>query len=433
MTNVLWRTWADTYRARPRMTATPNGTDEAAGAVRAAAQQGLPVRMVGSGHSFTDAAVTDGMMLLPTSLTRLRSVDPAAGTAEVEAGMPLCDLNEALHRSGAALANMGDIAVQTMAGAIQTGTHGTGRDAGGLASQVVGMELVTAEGEVVSCSAESDPELFHAARVGLGAFGVVTAFTMAVEPAFLLHAREEPMRLEEVLERLPELRAANEHFEFFWFPHTGLTSTKRNNRSGGPARPLAPFKAWLDDEFLSNSVFDGVNRLARRAPAAIPAINQISARALSARAYTDASHRVFASPRRVRFVEMEYAVPAEELPAVLRELRAITDRGDHRISFPVEVRFAPADDVWLSTAYGRETAYVAVHVYKGAPYERFFADAEAVFTSVQGRPHWGKMHTRDRSYLERVYPRFADAMAVRDRVDPDRRFANAYTGRVFGP
>ncbi|MFD0775369.1 D-arabinono-1,4-lactone oxidase, partial [Streptomonospora algeriensis] len=359
--------------------------------------------------------------------------DAAAGTVTVEAGMPLCDLNEALHARGLALANMGDIAVQTAAGAVQTGTHGTGRDSGGLADQVCAMELVLADGSVVECSPERESALFAAARVGLGAFGVVTALTLRVRPAFLLRAREEPMRLEEVLERLPELRAGNEHFEFFWFPHTGRTNTKRNNRVDGPAEPLSPLRAWLDDDFLSNTAFEAANRLGRRVPAAIPAINQVSARALSARTYTDASHRVFASTRRVRFVETEYAVPAEALPEVLREIRRIVDSGRHRIGFPIEVRFAPADRVWLSTAYGRDTAYVAAHVYRGMPHAAYFRELEAVFTAAQGRPHWGKLHTRGRDDLGALYPRFTEAMAVRDRVDPGRRFANAYLDTVLGP
>lgn len=432
MNDVLWHTWADTHQARPRRTATPGNTDEVVSAVSAAAAEDLHVRMVGTGHSFTDVAITDGLLLAPTSLTGLRSVDPVAGTATVAAGTPLCDFNAALAEHGLALANMGDIAVQTVSGAVQTGTHGTGRDAGGLASQVVGLELVLADGSVVECSAEEDPELFHAARVGLGAFGVVTALTFAVRPAFLLHAREEPMPLDEVLERLPELRADNDHFEFFWFPHTGNTNTKRNNITEGPARPLSPFKAWLDDDFLSNRVFERVNRVCRRFPSVVPTVNQVSSRALSARAYTDVSYKVFASVRDVRFVEMEYAIPAEHTADVLREARSIVDRGDHRVSFPVEVRFAPADDAWLSTAYGRESAYVAVHMYQGVPHEKYFADLEAVFTSVGGRPHWGKMHTRDHSYLEGVYPRLGDALAVRERVDPHHRFNNPYLERVFG-
>ncbi|MFC3997756.1 D-arabinono-1,4-lactone oxidase [Nocardiopsis sediminis] len=432
MTNVVWHTWSGTHAARPRRVAVPNGTGDVVSAVRAAAAEGSRARMVGSGHSFTGVAVTDGTLLSPTSLTRVRSVDPAAGTVTVEAGLPLCDLNTALDGHGLALANMGDIAVQTVAGAIQTGTHGTGRDIGGLAAQVRGMEIVTADGTVVECSPDREAALFEAARVGLGAFGVVTALTLAVVPSFLLHAREEPLPLEEVLERLPELRADNEHFEFYWFPHTGQTNTKRNNRTPGPAAPPPRLRAWLDDEFLSNTVFEAVNRLCRRAPAAIPAINQVSARALSARSYTDVSHRVFTSARRVRFVEMEYAVPAGALADVLREVRAAIGAGDHRISFPLEVRFTPADDVWLSTSYGRDTAYVAAHVYRGTPYDRYFADLEAVFTSVGGRPHWAKMHTRDRAYLEGVYPRLHDALEVRERADPGRVFANPYLDTVLG-
>ncbi|MGI5121317.1 D-arabinono-1,4-lactone oxidase [Marinactinospora thermotolerans] len=433
MTNVTWRTWSGTYETVPQRWTVPNSTADVVTALRSAAAEGLRVRMVGTGHSFTGVALTDGLLLAPSALTALRSVDLEAGTATVEAGRPLCDFNEALAARGLALANMGDIAVQTMAGAVQTGTHGTGRDAGGLAAQVRALEMVLADGRVVTCSPREEPELFHAARVGLGAFGIVTALTMAVEPAFLLHAREEPMPLDEVLERLEELRADNDHFEFFWFPHTGLTNTKRNNRVAGPADPLSSFRAWFDDEFLSNSVFEVVNRLGRRAPRAIPAINQVSARALSARSYTDASYRVFASPRRVRFVEMEYAIPADHLREVLRRIRAVLKRGDHRIGFPIEVRFAPADDVWLSTAYGRDTAYVAVHAYRGSPYLEYFGDLEPIFTEVGGRPHWGKIHTRDRAYLESVYPRLGDALEVRERVDPERRFANAYLDQVFGP
>jgi len=432
VTRTLWHNWADTCRITPTRIATPTSTAEVVAEVRAAAAAGSRIRMVGSGHSFTDIAATDGTLLSPAALASVRSVDLAAGRATVEAGMRLCDLNETLAAHGAALTNMGDIAVQTLAGATQTGTHGTGRASASLAAQIQQLALVLADGSVVTCSRDEDPDLFDAARAGLGAFGVVTAITMAVEPAFLLHARETPMPLGEVLERLEELRTTNDHFEFFWFPHTERTITKRNNRVPGPARPLSAFRAWLDDEFLSNSVFEVVNRMARRLPRLIPAINQISARALTAREYVDVSYRVFTSPRRVKFVEMEYAIPVEHLPDVLHDMRAVFASSRHRISFPVEVRFAPADDVWLSPGYGRESAYVAVHVYQGCPWQEYFADLEAIFTAAAGRPHWGKMHTRTLSYLDKVYPRLRDALEVRERVDPHRRFTNAYLDRVWG-
>ena len=298
MTRTLWHNWADTCRITPTRIATPTSTAEVVAEVRAAAAAGSRIRMVGSGHSFTDIAATDGTLLSPAALASVRSVDLAAGRATVEAGMRLCDLNETLAAHGAALTNMGDIAVQTLAGATQTGTHGTGRASASLAAQIQQLELVLADGSVVTCSRDEDPDLFDAARAGLGAFGVVTAITMAVEPAFLLHARETPMPLGEVLERLEELRTTNDHFEFFWFPHTERTITKRNNRVPGPARPLSAFRAWLDDEFSQLGVRSRQPDGAAPAPPH-PRDQPDLGAALTAREYVDVSYRVFTSPRRV--------------------------------------------------------------------------------------------------------------------------------------
>ena len=432
-----WRNWAGNVTARPARQARPRSADEVAEQVRRAAADGLTIRMTGTGHSFTAAAATDGVLLRPGGLTAIRSVDAAAGLVTVEAGCPLQVLNAELLARGLSLANMGDIQVQTVAGATQTGTHGTGRDLGGMAAQIAGLELVLADGRLITCGPAygSDggfPGLFDAARVALGALGIVTAVTFAVEPAFLLTAREEPMAWADVLRQLDELTTANEHFELFWFPHGEGCLTKRNNRSEGPARPLPRWRYLLDDEFLSNTVFGLTTQLGRLAPAAIPAVNGVAARALGARSYTDAACRVFTSPRRVRFKEQEYAVPRAALGDVLGEIRALFRRRDWRISFPVEVRVTPADDIWLSTAYGRDSAYIAIHVQRSSPHEEYFTDVEAVMTGVGGRPHWGKMHTQSAGYLAGVYPRFADFVALRDAVDPERRFGNAYLTRVLG-
>ncbi|HUZ53321.1 MAG TPA: D-arabinono-1,4-lactone oxidase [Streptosporangiaceae bacterium] len=428
-----WRNWAGNVTARPARVRTPGSAAEVAGEVTRAAADGLPVRMTGSGHSFTPTASTDGVLLNPGGLTAVRSVDAEAGLVTVEAGCPLHRLNAELHASGLSLTNMGDIQVQTVAGATQTGTHGTGRASGSMAAQIAGLELVLADGSIVTCSA-GDPRsgLFDAARVGLGALGLVTAVTLRAEPLFLLAAREEPMRWSEVISRLPELTTANEHFEFFWFPHSDGCLTKRNNRSAGPARPLSRWRHWLDDEFLSNSLFGATCRLGNLAPAAIPTVNSAASRALSARTYTDAPYKVFTSPRRVRFKEQEYAVPREHLADVLGQVRDLFSRRDWRISFPIEVRVAPADDLWLSTASGRDSAYIAFHVYHPSPHEEYFRETEAIMTAVGGRPHWGKMHTRDAEYLRGVYPRFDDFVALRDKLDPERRFGNAYLRQVLG-
>ena len=428
-----WQNWAGTVTARPVRRAAPGSAEEVAVEVTRAAADGLTVRMTGSGHSFTPVAATDGVLLGPARLTAIRSVDAAAGLVTAEAGCPLHVLNAELLARGLSLANMGDIQVQTVAGAVQTGTHGTGRDVGGMAAQVAGLELVLADGSIVTCAADdADPRLFEAARVGLGALGVLTAVTFRVVPAFLLRAQEEPMSWSEVLSRLDELTTANEHFEFYWFPHSEGCLTKRNNRSPGPARPLPGWRYLLDDQFLSNTVFGATCQVGRFAPAAIPAINAAAARALGARTYTDAAHRVFTSPRRVRFKEQEYAVPRAALADVLGEVRDLFRRRDWRISFPIEVRVTPADDVWLSTAHGRDSGYIAIHVLRSAPHEEYFADVEALMTAAGGRPHWGKMHTQAADYLAGVYPRFSEFVALRDAVDPERRFGNPYLAHVIG-
>ncbi|MBT2541511.1 FAD-binding protein [Streptomyces sp. ISL-44] len=429
---TAWRNWAGNVSATPARTVTPASVGELQEEVRRAVEQGLRVKAVGTGHSFTAAAATDGVLVRPQALAGIHSIDRAAGTVTVAAGTVLKDLNVALAKEGLSLTNMGDIMEQTVSGATSTGTHGTGRDSASIAAQIRGLALVTADGRLLTCSEKEHPEVFAAARLGIGALGIVTAITFAVEPVFFLTAREEPMGFDRVTAEFDQHFAENEHFEFYWFPHTGNCNTKRNNRSQGPAAPPGPVSSWIEDELLSNGIFQAVNSLGRAVPATIPAIARVASRALSARTYTDIPYKVFTSPRRVRFVEMEYALPRERVVEALRELRAMVDRSGLRVSFPVEVRTAPADDITLSTASGRETAYIAVHMYRGTPYQAYFTAAERIFTAHGGRPHWGKVHTRDAEYLAGVYPRFAEFTALRDRLDPDRVFGNDYLRRVLG-
>ncbi|MFD5115142.1 D-arabinono-1,4-lactone oxidase [Streptomyces sp. NPDC058391] len=431
-TTRAWHNWAGNVTARPARVVSPASVEELIETVREAAEAGLKVKPVGTGHSFTAAAATDGVLIRPDLLTGIRDIDRAGGTVTLEAGTPLRRLNAALAREGLSLTNMGDIMEQTVAGAISTGTHGTGRDSASIAAQIRALELVTADGSLLRCSAEENPDIFAAARIGLGALGVITAVTLAVEPVFLLTAREEPMTFDRVTAEFDQHVTENEHFEFYWFPHTGNCTTKRNNRSAGPAAPPGRVGSWIDDEFLSNGVFQVACSLGRAVPATIPAVAKLSSRALSARTYTDIPYKVFTSPRRVRFVEMEYALPREAAIGALREVKAMIERSPLRVSFPVEIRTAPADDIALSTASARETTYIAVHLYRGTPYRAYFTAVERILTAHGGRPHWGKIHTRDAEYLSGVYPRFGEFTAVRDRLDPDRLFGNDYLRRVLG-
>ncbi len=404
--------------------------------MRQASSSGVPVKAVGAGHSFTPVAVTDGMHIHLDRLTGIESVVPTATGAHVtvRAGTRLDRLNELLWSLGLSMINLGDIDVQTLAGAIATGTHGTGAAFGGLATQVVGLEIITAAGDTVACSAEHNPTLFQAARLSLGALGVLTKMTIDCRNAYVMHAEERPEPLDDVLSDLDRIRAAIDHFEFYWWPHTRRVLTKRNTRLPGstPLRPVGRVRGYIDDELLSNTVFGAINAVSTHVPAVIPHANAAAARLLSAREYTDAAHHVFASSRRVRFREMEYAIPVAELPGVLERIDRLLTDGGHRIGFPIEVRFAAADDVWLSTAHGRDTAYVAVHVYWKQDHRQYFRAVEEIARSVDGRPHWGKLHRRAAPDLRPAYPRFDDFVAARDEYDPDRVFGNDYLTRVLG-
>jgi L-gulonolactone oxidase len=427
-----WANWSGNQQATAARVAHPTSTEEVAALIRAAREDRLTVKPVGAGHSFTPAATTSGVRLHLDRLAGPISIDPVEKVVTVPAGMSLRELNRMLAEHRLALPNLGDIDGQTIAGAISTGTHGTGAGLGCLATFVSALTLVSGSGTVLRCSATQNPDLFAATRVGVGALGVLTEVTLRCVDAFTLRAEERPGKVADVFAGLDEHIGGNDHFEMYWFPYTDRLQTKKNNRVPDSDRPLGRLRGWLDDEFLSNTVFAGACRVGRGLPALIPTITAIEARALSPRVYTAPSHQVFCTPRRVRFVEMEYGLPRAALPEAFTALRQILDRLPFKVVFPVEMRVSAGDDIWLSHGYGRDNAYIAIHQYVGMPYEPYFRAFERVAGDLGGRPHWGKLHWRTAEDLRPGYPHFDDFLAVRDRLDPDRVFANGYTERIFG-
>jgi L-gulono-1,4-lactone dehydrogenase len=429
-----WRNWAGTARSQPVHVARPRDVSEISDAVSVAAKDGFTVRPRGSGHSFTSIAVTDGVALDLSEWSGVISADRAKCLVTVRSGTTLHRLNAELHRLGLAMANLGDIDAQTISGAISTGTHGTGAKLGGLSTQVKALELVLADGSVVACSPTERPDLFSAARVGLGALGVISTVTLQCVPSFVLQAKEYPEHLDTILERFDELTAAEDHVEFHWFPHGDRVLVKRNTRlpDDTSPRPLSKARQFYEYEVMENGAFGLVCRVGRAMPTMVPTLNRMCAALLSERSYSDQSFRVFTTPRRVRFVESEYAVPRESLHDVLREFRSQIPRLRHPVIVPVEVRVAADDDIPLSTAYGRDTAYLAIHQFLGMPYREYFDRFEAIVGAVGGRPHWGKMHSLDASVLAERYPRFDDFRTVRSEVDPTGVFRNPYLDTVLG-
>lgn len=431
----MWRNWSGTESAHPVRVAEPRGTDDVLALVRRAREERTTLKMVGTGHSFTGIAAPEHTMLSPGAMSGVLGVDRDAMTVTALAGTPLHVLNATLEGLGLSLHNMGDIAEQTLAGAVSTGTHGTGGVPAGLAAQVVGLEMVTGAGEVLRADAEQHPDVLAVARLGLGALGVLTTLTFAVEPLFVLEAHERPLGWDEALESFDDLVAAHHHVDLYWFPHTDRVQAKCNDRLDvalDDARPLPRWRHRLDDDLLQNTVFGALTAATARVPAAVPPLNRLSSALLSERTYSDVPHRVFTARRSVVFREMEYAVPREAGVAALREARAAIEASGLRISFPVEVRAAPADDVPLSTAAGRDTTYLAFHTHRSVPHEEYFALLEPILRAHGGRPHWGKLHTRTAADLAPAYPRFEEFLAMRDRLDPGRVLANAYLRRVLG-
>ncbi|PWK90730.1 FAD-linked oxidoreductase [Lentzea atacamensis] len=426
----MWTNWARTASCTPTRVVHPSSTDEIAAAV----VSGGRVRARGSGHSFNDIAVAPEVALDLDRWTGIVRADTETGLVTVRSGTPLRVLNADLHRLGLAMPNLGDIDAQTIAGAVSTSTHGTGAKLGVLATAIAGLELVLADGSVVTCSRSERPDLFNAARVGLGALGIISTITLQCVPSFVLRASEAPGRLDAVLEQFDDLCAVEDHVEFHWFTHSDRVILKRNNRIPEPAEPLSRARQLWEYEVMENAAFGAVCKVAKAFPRYTRKLNEVCGSLISERSYSDYSHNVFVTPRRVRFVETEFSIPRETLMDVIAELRAVANRlGDRdALIVPCEVRVAQADDIWLSTASGRDTAYISMHQALGMQYKAFFDAYASIAASVGGRPHWGKMHDLTAEQLRPLYPHFDDFLRVRDEVDPGRTFTNPYLDRVLG-
>jgi len=398
------------------------------------------VKVAGAGHSFTDIACTDGLMLDLTRMNRVLRVEGDEVT--VEAGITIRDLGPALAERGLALENQGDVDAQTVAGAISTATHGTGGRFANISSQVTAVRLVTASGDLVQigraggdCRAGGDDAAgddLLAARVSLGALGAISAVTLRCVPEFTIHRVDRPLPLDDVLARLDEHVDSNDHFELFVFPYTRTALTLTSQRTDREPEPAGRAQVLLRDVLLENAALEAACRTGRRFPALIPRVNRTLVRAMSPTEHLDRSHRVYANRRTVRFTEMEYAIPREWTAEALERVLALVERRQIKVGFPIEVRVVAPDDALLSTAQGRPTGYIAVHQFRGMEFESYFRGVEAIMDEYEGRPHWGKRHYQSAGTLRPRYPGFDRFVAVRDRLDPERKFENDYLRRVLG-
>jgi L-gulono-1,4-lactone dehydrogenase len=428
-----WRNWAGEQRCRPQAIERPANRDELAELIAGAAGRHHRVRVAGSGHSFSDIALTDGLLLRLEGLDRLLAADSGSGRVKVEAGIVLAELNRRLDELGLAFENLGDIDRQTLAGSISTGTHGTGERFQNISAQVEAIELVLADGSTLEVSAESDPDRFRAARVGLGALGVICAVTLRTVPAYRLHRVDRPRPLDEVLDGLDELVAASDHFEFYVFPHTQTALCRESRRTDEPPRPRSRAAVYAQEVVLENWVGQLFALAARHLPSQVPRLARIIAGNVGRSTKVDRSFKVFASERRIRFTEMEYAIPRAHAVEAVRRVLELASRPEHQVAYPIEVRFVAADDALLSPSHDRATTYIAVHQDRKLNWEPYFRGVEAIMSEYEGRPHWGKRHFQSAEALATLYPRWDDFARVRAELDAKGLFGNSYVDRVLGP
>ncbi len=410
----------------------PSNRDELAAAVVAAATAGRRVSVVGSGHSFTETAISEGTMIDAGALRGTIDADTSTGLVKVGGGTVIAELNEELHRLGLAQENLGDIDKQTIAGAISTATHGTGAKLRNLAAQVEGLELILADGSVRELG-PADGDLLRAARVSIGALGAISSVTLRCVPAFTLRRVDAPHPREEVLDSFEERAAAHEHFELFTFPYADSALVLERNRTEQPPRPRGTVATYLNDVVLENWALEAISAAGKVFPAAIPRLSRLAARLASGGAVTDRSDRIFANERRVRFTEMEYGVPREHGPEAVRRVIEWVRSNRYPVFFPIEMRATAADDALISPSHERDTAYIAVHQYRGMEWRPYFEAVEEIMDEYEGRPHWGKRHFQTAETLAPRFSRWADFQAARDQLDPDRVFTNEYAARVLGP
>ncbi len=427
-----WTNWAGEQSCTPAAIETPGTLGELSDAVTRAAAAGNRVRVSASGHSFTDCALTDGTMIRLDRLTKPLDFDPSAGLFKVEAGIGLHDLNRVLDARGVAFENLGDIDRQTVAGSISTGTHGTGERFQNVSAQIAALELVTGDGSVVTVD-ESEPDLLRAGRVAIGALGVIYSVTIRTVPAYTINRVDAPRPLAETLDRLDELNAGTDHFEFYVFPHTDIALCRESRRTDEPPAPRNPALVYAQEVVIENWVGQAFALAGRRFPSRAPQLAGIASRNLGRSTKVDTSFKVFASQRRIKFTEMEYAVPRERGREMVERVLEWAARPELGVAWPIEVRFVAADDSFLSPSHERDTTYVAVHQDRKLDWASYFRGVEAIARELDGRPHWGKRNFRRAADLEPLYPRWDDFQAARARLDPDGIFTNDYTDRVLGP
>lgn len=427
---LIWKNWSTSVVARPKKFVTPHHLEELINLVKDCREEGMTIRVVGAGHSFTPLVATSEVLVSLDNLTGIVEVNEAEQLVTLWGGTRLRDAGPLLDELGFAMENLGDINDQSIAGAISTGTHGTGSRFKSIANQVEAITLLTASGELLKINRKENEEYFEAARISLGMLGIIVKVTLRVVNAYSLHENSYRMSLEDGLAKLPTLLENNRNFEFFWFPYTKTIQVKTLNE-----RPLH-FEAHKKKQSfkslaIENGLFWLLSEMSRTVPNTARIVSKVSALGIPNKEEQNLSYLQYASPRFVKFNEMEYSIPQDAMAEALRDIEGLFKRKKIDVHFPLECRYVQEDSIWLSPSYKRNSAYIAVHMYRGMAFSEYFSEVETIFAAYEGRPHWGKMHSLQFEDLVSLYPKLPEFLQVRQSLDPEGMFLNEYVRKLF--
>lgn len=429
--STKWSNWAGNVNCYAEGVFYPRTEQEVQEIIAKAKTEQKTIRVVGSGHSFSQLIATNDFIVSLTYLSGIINIDKEKQQATIWAGTSIKEANEKLFEAGLAIINLGDIDVQSVGGATATGTHGTGTTFGNVSTEIVNFTILTADGQILDCSPTQNQALFEAGRVSLGALGIITKITLQLATAYKLEYTCQAGSFEETLDKLEDYNKENRNFEYYYFPYSETLQLKLSNESDRPVKHNKAL-AYFNDVIMENTVLSIACKIGLTFPSIHKKLSRAMSKSFPKGTKVNYSHQIYATVRNVKFKEMEYNIPIEHFKEVMLKMKALIEKNNYWVFFPAECRFVKGDDIWLSPAYGRDSAYIAVHVFKDQPHDPYFSDLEELFTQYGGRPHWGKMHTRKADYFADNYEKWNDFEALRQQMDPDGIFLNEHLKDIFG-
>ncbi len=429
--DTQWKNWSESFINKPERIFYPRNESDIITLFKECKQNRKKVRVIGAGHSFTPLAVTNGILVSLHHLSGIEKIDYVNKRVTIWGGTTLIDLGKLLYKHGLSMENLGDINLQTIAGAVSTGTHGSGINFGNLSTQVTKLTMITPNGEKLIISPTENSHLFDAARLSLGLLGIITKVEIQVISAHELISVSKRSTINQVLPNLNTLIKSNRHFEFFWFPHTETIQIKTLNPKSKANQEKLKGPSKFNDMVMENGALGLVSEISRVQPNLSKIVSKMIALGVPTGKTVGNSYEMYATPRLVKFNEMEYSIPAEHMQDAIKDINHTIDKNNFKVHFPLECRYVKSDNLWLSPSYKRDSAYIAVHMYKGMEYKQYFAKLEEVLKHYEGRPHWGKMHTLNSLDLQGAYPKFNDFLQIRNQLDPDNLLLNSYLEDLF--